>query len=72
MFGCPLCTKSGILLFGIGFGMIFLVILHILPNPTFTWLGIGFIISAYIIPNVLKVYSCNDGSCSTKGLSEKK
>ena len=72
MFACPLCTKTGILLFSIGFGMIFLVILHILPTPAFTWIGIGFIISAYIIPNILKINSCSDGSCRVEELPERK
>lgn len=64
MVGCPLCTKTGLVLIIIGFSILFLGTMSIFPKDLTMWLGLGIIISAYIVPNVIKSKTCDTGSCS--------
>ena len=45
---CPLCTKEGLLLLAIGFGLL------LTQKNYFAYLGIAFIIFAYILPLLIK------------------
>jgi hypothetical protein len=36
-----------------------------LSNQYFMFFGLGFIISAYIVPNFVKTNKCSDNSCGT-------
>jgi hypothetical protein len=62
---CPLCTKIGLLLIGIGFAFMFLGSFRVLPVQYSMWISLGFIISAYIIPNFMKTDTCRDGTCNS-------
>ncbi len=72
MAACPLCTKTGIILIGIGFAFMFLGSFRIIPVQYSIWVALGFIISAYIVPNLIKTDTCRDGSCSVKQIPVKK
>lgn len=68
MVSCPLCTKWGIFLYSLGFAIILISILNIIPFNYAVWIGLGLIFSAYIVPNLIKTDTCNDaeGRCTTK------
>ncbi len=69
---CPLCTKTGVVLFSIGTIFILLGIIHILPTLYSMWLGIGIIFSAYIIPNLISLKTCRNGTCDASGKTTRK
>lgn len=66
MVTCPLCTKTGLLLLSIGFAVMLLGAIEIISNQFIMLIGLGFVISAYIVPNLIKTNSCEDGSCEVK------
>ena len=72
MVGCPLCTKTGLVLIIIGFSILFLGSMQIFPTDFTMWLGLGVIISAYIVPNFMKTKTCADGSCNIEPSQNKK
>ena len=61
MVSCPLCSKLGVLLLCIGFAILLISTFDILPFQYTGWLGLGFVLSAYIVPNLVKTDTCKTG-----------
>ena len=72
MVTCPLCTKIGLLLLSIGFTVMLLGAIEIISNQFIMLIGLGFVISAYIVPNLIKSNSCKDSSCEVKQNGQRK
>jgi len=66
MVTCPLCTKTGLLLLSIGFAVMLIGAVEIISNQFIIYIGLGFVISAYIVPNLIKTKTCKAGSCEMK------
>ena len=66
MVSCPFCSKIGLFMVGIGFMMIIISMMDILFSQYLVYVGLGLVISAYIIPDLIKSKKCKDESCEVK------
>ena len=66
MVSCPLCSKTGMLLLMIGFAILLISTIPNFHSQLFMFVGLGFVLSAYIVPNFIKTKECSDGTCDTK------
>lgn len=41
-----------------------IAVMNIIQFEYTIWLGLGLVISSYIVPNLVKNDNCDDGSCS--------
>ena len=66
MVSCPFCSKIGLFLVGIGFLLIILSMIDNFFSKYLVFIGLGFVISAYFIPDLIKSKTCKDNSCGVK------